>query len=74
MKNIEDYLVEYFNDWDISDEEKLELHTYINELKTNLQGFYSILDVVKNNQESKDDLVKQLDEALQEDKNVKTDT
>ena len=74
MINIEDYLVEYFNDWDISDEEKLELHTYINELKTNLQGFYSILDVVKNNQESKDDLVKQLDEALQEDKNVKTDT
>lgn len=75
MKEIEKYLLEYFNDWNLSDHEKDELAVICKSAATQVAPFYKLMQKMAENPELRESIIDTIDETLTENKNdIKTDT
>ena len=75
MKEIENYLLDYFKDWDLSEDQIKELAVVCNNTAKQVEPLYKLMQKMAENSEFREHVIDTIDKTLAEDDDgIKTDT
>ena len=75
MKELENYLLEYFKDWDLSEDEKNDLLSVCKTASDQLKPLYNLMEKMSESDAFRDQIIDTIDKTLTEEKDDnKTDT
>ena len=75
MKELEKYLMDYFNDWDLSEKEKNSLSEICRQSASQVSPLYELMKKMVESDEFRESIIDTIDETLTEQKDDnKTDT
>jgi K+-sensing histidine kinase KdpD len=69
MKEIQQYLEEYFKDWNLSDDEKIALDEICNKVAQDMTPIYDTMKRMAEDENFRESIINAIDESLAESKN-----